>query len=159
MVSIPAALLLTVLYVLIFDFSAQDAEQSGNVSRKISKKCVELANELSGREWSPDDVQRRADAFEHPLRKIAHFSEYASMGALLYVLWRQWFQAGRWLYALIGGWLFLSAVLDEVHQYFVPGRYCSVADVLLDTCGGLTGMLVCVAIAGLYVRRCGKQRR
>lgn len=31
----------------------------------------------------------------------------------------------------------LHGVLDEIHQFFVPGRTCSVFDVLLDACGAL----------------------
>ena len=94
--------------------------------------------------------------FEHPLRKLAHFSEYACMGILLYVLWSQWIRRGRRLYLLIGAWLFVSAALDEFHQFFVPGRYCSLKDVLLDTCGGITGMFVCAGITLLCEKRKGR---
>jgi len=31
--------------------------------------------------------------------------------------------------------------LDELHQYFVPGRYASLLDVLLDGCGAVLGVL------------------
>jgi VanZ family protein len=31
--------------------------------------------------------------------------------------------------------------LDELHQYFVPGRYASLLDVLLDGCGAVLGAL------------------
>jgi VanZ family protein len=33
----------------------------------------------------------------------------------------------------------LYGILDEVHQYFVPGRSADVYDVLADTIGGLLG--------------------
>ena len=29
----------------------------------------------------------------------------------------------------------LFGIADEIHQYFVPGRLCSLFDALLDTCG------------------------
>jgi len=35
-------------------------------------------------------------------------------------------------------------VLDELHQSFVPGRYASVADVLLDLAGAMLGLLLAV---------------
>ena len=57
---------------------------------------------------------------------------------------------------LIGVWLFLSAAMDEFHQFFVPGRYCSLKDVLLDTCGGITGMFVCAGITILCQKRKGR---
>ncbi|MGB5540538.1 MAG: VanZ family protein, partial [Gammaproteobacteria bacterium] len=33
----------------------------------------------------------------------------------------------------------LYGVLDEIHQYFVPGRQADVLDVLADVSGGLLG--------------------
>ena len=42
-----------------------------------------------------------------------------------------------WKKACIAGMLFAAAygVTDEIHQYFVPGRHCSLHDVLADTFG------------------------
>lgn len=137
-------MLLVLLYLIIFGFSAQNAEESGSLSQKISEKCVELLNSLSGRHWTQDFCSSLAEYFEHPVRKLAHFSEYACMGILVYVLWIQWMKRGARLYLLTAGWVFVSAALDEFHQLFVPGRYGSVADVLLDTCGGVFGMLFCI---------------
>lgn len=148
-----AATLLLLLYMIIFGFSAQDAEESGSLSQMVSQKCVDLLNDLSGKGWTMDYRKYLMEWVEHPLRKLAHFSEYACMGVLLYVLWSQWLSRGKRLYLLICGWLFVSAALDEFHQFFVPGRYCSLKDVLLDTCGGITGMLVCAGIAMLCKKR------
>ena len=90
---------------------------------------------------------------EHPVRKMAHFSEYACMGALLFLLWSQWIRQGWVLRILVTVWVLLSAAADEFHQYFVPGRYASVADVLLDTCGGVCGMGFCLCVLALWKRR------
>lgn len=157
-ITVPAAVLLLALYMLIFGFSAQDGQDSGSLSQIISEKCVEFFNHLSGRHWTESFMQDLAEYFEHPLRKLAHFSEYACMGILLYVLWTQWIRKGRRLYLLIVLWVFVSAGLDEFHQLFVPGRYGSFADVLLDTCGGTFGMLVCAGIGKIRERR-GRRRR
>jgi VanZ family protein len=73
------------------------------------------------------------------MRKSAHFIEYAILSALwfralrlhLSSLWRV-----RW--ALVGLVISLSvAILDELHQSFVPSRSGSARDVLLDFCGAL----------------------
>jgi VanZ family protein len=61
-------------------------------------------------------------------------------------MWCPWRDRGRKLYLLVTVWVFVSAALDEIHQLFVPGRYGSIADVLLDTCGGIFGILLCVLI-------------
>lgn len=144
------AVLLGLLYSVIFGFSAQDAEQSGSLSLQLSGKCAEILNSLSGGRWSSDELYEMAEVLEHPLRKLAHFSEYGCMGVLVYVLLSQWTAGGRKRYLLTMLWVFLSAAGDELHQYFVPGRYASFSDVMLDTGGGVCGMLFCVLAAVLY---------
>lgn len=150
LITVPATVMLLILYLFIFCFSAQDAEQSGSISKMITEKCVEFFNSLTGGHWSRDFMESLTTYFEHPVRKLAHFAEYACMGVLLYVIWRQWLSKGKRLYLLILSWVFVSAALDELHQWFVPGRYASIADVLLDTCGGAFGMLLMILAGRIY---------
>ena len=152
-----AAILLVLLYRLIFVFSGQDGEESGSLSAVISEKCAELLNAISGKHWTQNVLDSMAAYFEHPIRKLAHFSEYACMGVLLYGVWRPWKERGRKLYLLIVCWVFVSAGADEFHQLFVPGRYGCFADVVLDTCGGVFGLFVCVCVEKMVRRR--KQKR
>lgn len=154
-----SGVLLVLLYCVIFNFSAQNGEESGSLSQKISVKCVELVNNISGKNWSSDMKACLAEFWEHPIRKLAHFSEYACMGLLVYSLWSQWMRRGRGLYLLTVGWVFLSAALDELHQRYVPGRYGSFADVLLDTCGGVCGMLFCLAVLRLAKMPRGRRNK
>lgn len=149
-VSTVSGILLLTLYLLIFIFSNQDAEQSGGMSRMVSLKCVEIFNELSGGNWTEKVVEEWAEYFEHPIRKLAHFMEYACMGVLLYTLFRQWMNRSRRVYLFITLWVFLSAAGDELHQLFVPGRWGCFADVILDTCGGIFGIMCCVLIEKCY---------
>jgi VanZ family protein len=73
-------------------------------------------------------------AWDLVLRKLAHLTEYAILGALLV---RALARSG--LAILLGG---LYAVSDEVHQHFVRGRHGAWYDVLLDTVGVAIGVLV-----------------
>ncbi len=157
-VSMVAAILLVLLYLLIFAFSGQDGEESGSLSSMISERCVELLNAISGEHWTQNVIDSMAAYFEHPIRKLAHFSEYACMGILLYGMWRPWKKRGCRLYLLIAAWVFVSAGADEFHQLFIPGRYGCFADVVLDTCGGAFGMLLCVWIERLVLRNRQKKR-
>lgn len=152
-ISAGAGILLAALYAVIFSFSAQDAEQSGSLSRTVSGKWVEMVNWLSHRNWSQAVMERWTDYFEHPIRKLAHFTEYACMGVLVYALWSQWMKRGKALYLLTIVWVALSAAADEFHQLFVPGRDGNFADVCLDTCGGAVGMLFCLLFGRLIDRR------
>ena len=153
MISIGAGILLIALYMVIFSFSAQDAEQSGSLSRIVSGKWMEIVRTLSNRQWSREVMEKWTDYFEHPIRKLAHFTEYACMGILVYVLWSQWMKRRRNLYLLTIVWVALSAAADEIHQLFVPGRDGNLADVCLDTCGGAAGMLFCVLMGKIIAGR------
>lgn len=150
LVTATASALLLILYLFIFCFSAQDAEQSGSISKMITEKCVAFFNSLTGGHWSRDFIEGLTAYFEHPVRKLAHFAEYACMGILLYIIWSQWVSVRKRLCLLILLWVFVSAALDELHQWFVPGRYASLADVLLDTCGGAVGMLFMILAGRIY---------
>jgi VanZ family protein len=68
------------------------------------------------------------------LRKIAHLTEYAILGALLV---RALSRPGPAI--LVGG---LYAVSDEVHQHFVRGRHAAWYDVVVDTVGVTLGAIV-----------------
>lgn len=158
-VSTVAAILLVLLYFMIFAFSGQNGEESGSLSAMISEKCAELLNAISGKHWTQSVIESMAIYFEHPIRKLAHFSEYACMGVLLYGIWRPWMEKGRKLYLLITLWVFVSAGADEFHQLFIPGRYGCFADVLLDTCGGVFGLLVCILIEKLILKNKIKKKK
>jgi len=95
--------------------------------------------------WIAGQVDAATFGLLHFLvRKSAHFTEYAILSAL-------WFRALRvhltsvWRvrWALIGLIVSLSvAVLDEVHQSFVPSRTSDARDVLLDFCGALFAQIL-----------------
>ena len=79
------------------------------------------------------------------VRKVAHLTEYAILGALIWRALRkparndprswEWRQA-RLALALV----ILYAASDEFHQAFVPTREASVVDVLIDTSGAALGL-------------------
>jgi VanZ family protein len=74
------------------------------------------------------------------LRKGAHVTEYAVLGALLYrALWRE-------AIALAAGIAY--AATDELHQHFVQGRHASPVDVAIDAVGVALGMLVWLRVRG-----------
>jgi VanZ family protein len=68
------------------------------------------------------------------LRKGAHITEYAVLGALLYRALE------REAPALAAGIAY--AATDELHQHFVRGRHASPVDVAIDAVGVALGMLI-----------------
>ena len=78
------------------------------------------------------------------LRKLAHATEYAVLGALLLRA------LGRGLPAFAAGVLYAAS--DELHQHFVPGRRASPIDLGIDTLGVLIGILVLVHLRRTLLR-------
>lgn len=80
----------------------------------------------------------------YALRKFMHFFEYAVFALLLFRALRadhhkHW--QLRWIvYALLA--VVSGALLDEFHQTLTKTRGGALADVLLDSAGGLTALLV-----------------
>lgn len=74
------------------------------------------------------------------LRKIAHFTEFAALGACfcwLYAMLRSK-QTEQLILALLSG--FMVACADETIQRFVPGRHGCLTDVGIDTAGVTAGI-------------------
>jgi VanZ family protein len=97
------------------------------------------------------------------IRKCAHLTEYAVLALLLWRAFRKpvrrdprvpaeteprqgkgsWNWSEARLAVLI---VMLYAATDEFHQSFVPSRDAAVRDVLIDTVGGLIGILLLWAL-------------
>jgi hypothetical protein len=70
------------------------------------------------------------------LRKLAHFTEFAALGATL--VWRFGMLEKRKILAL--GYGVMAACVDETIQVFVPDRGPGIRDVAIDACGVAAGM-------------------
>ena len=88
------------------------------------------------------------------VRKTAHFTEYAILGALFYLNVIQFPKFNRHpkkiLLPII--FSFLYACTDEIHQIFVPGRSAQFRDVLIDTLGATFGCLLIHALLTLFTK-------
>jgi VanZ family protein len=75
--------------------------------------------------------------------KIEHFSAYLILAILLNLslMFQNKYpilKKKAWLFTLIFSLLY--AGLDEIHQYFIPGRDCDILDWLSDSAGILLGL-------------------
>lgn len=107
----------------------------GDISGAISGWVRDFVVKLLG---LPDLGQ---DTGHGLIRKLAHFTEFSCLGGLL-----------AWLFAMLQkhrllslGCGFLVACADETIQRFVPGRGPSFRDVLIDTSGVITGIVLLFA--------------
>jgi VanZ family protein len=81
------------------------------------------------------------------IRKLAHCSEYAIFGLLLYHSFEPRHPEGWNVRSAFGALVVagLFSLMDEYHQSFVPGRVASLVDCGIDTAGALLGMVLLYA--------------
>jgi VanZ family protein len=91
-------------------------------------------------------------------RKLGHLTEYAILAAFFWRAFRgtQWSSKMSVLFAAAWVACAIFAVSDEFHQSFVPSRTASANDVLIDMCGAVIGVTICVAVAS---RKVVKEKR
>src|SRR4029453_4336859 len=87
------------------------------------------------------------NAIQSAIRKLGHLIEYAILAALFWRALRDGTNLGAKMSLLfITVWFVCGffAVTDEFHQSFVASRTASPYDVLIDVCGALIGILLCL---------------
>lgn len=164
-----AVLVITMLCV-IFRFSAADATHSSHLSEGV---CIRLVRELSAifpQQFPEEKLVKVAETIEYPVRKCAHFTEYAVLGITvnlyLWMCYRIETLSDRKIKLSIWNFIIraeifcaLYACSDEFHQYFVPGRSCKFFDVCVDSTGAFFGALLFWGIFHLQERRKARKRQ
>ncbi len=150
----------------IFGMSTENGEASGGMSGSVAQTLIGW--------FTPGyhtlSTARQAlllDQYQFAVRKCAHFTEYAILGALLLnAVLHTWAARSRtssrtgdrhslaWraLTALVLATIYAGS--DEFHQLFVSGRSGQVRDVLIDAAGALVGILI--AVTFVHMKRKGQ---
>ena len=133
---------------VLFFFSGQDAAESGDLSLRFTRWVLRALPFLP----------YSAEVLEPVLRDCAHFGIFAMEGALLGAAMMTSLRepAAGGLLAALG--CAAIAVLNEYHQSFSEGRACEVHDMLLDSAGGLTGVLFAALVLWLAFRTAARRR-
>lgn len=117
-VRIISMLMLLVTFFTIFRFSAQNGEESGSLSNKVTTIFI---NEFPyTKNLSIETKQKLIDHAEPIVRKLAHFSIYTVVGMCIMAFMCTFPLKLR---TRLGTSLtvgFIYAVSDEYHQSFVP---------------------------------------
>ena len=158
--STPMRVLLVVILlwmVLIFCFSAQNADDSSSTSGHLLEDLLSLFTP-GWDSMTAAQQKARLDACHTLFRKCGHFTEYTVLGTLLTLFFR-WGHTEKqekpylrlWIPAVLA---FCYAATDEFHQRFVPGRSCEFRDVMIDLSGAMLGL---AAVSAVIVIRRKKQ--
>ena len=130
----------------VFFMSSRDATQlSEGIFEQVKQMLAAMLNFLFG-------------YHEDPVSPFCHFCEYTVLGALLANALRSHVRSLR--AACLAGIAIASVygITDEIHQLFVPGRFCDPADWVVDTCGAALGALVLYVVVRLRRRAPGQGR-
>lgn len=144
--------LLLVVYVLItiFVFSNEVADKSSNTSAKVIESAVKIVEP----KITQEKLSLKVSILQPIIRKCAHYTLYLILGFFTYNLIRT--RKKNILknkentiitYGIIAQcFCTLYAITDEIHQTFIPGRSGEVRDVLIDSIGAFTGILICIIV-------------
>ena len=130
--------------VLIFWFSMEDANRSSETSGRVVRWLLTHFDK-SFLSLPLEEQLLKMEDWSFVVRKLAHFCIFAGLGFLCFAAFsvdlpsRRAFPAALVLGAV-------RAVLDEVHQSFIPGRSCEVRDMCIDFSGVLLGAVFLLLI-------------
>ena len=91
----------------------------------------------------PSDEMPNFDAFDYIVKKGGHAFGYGLLGLsyLRGLKGKSEDVAKRWFF-IAWAMAVLFSTTDEFHQSFVPGRHPAIIDVLIDTVGAATALLI-----------------
>ena len=136
--------------VAIWHNSWQSADVSDGLSLLITRKVQWIFNDL-GFHWSVAYTN-------HVLRKMAHAFEFMCLGITAYIAFTVigWCRYGRWIGTLL--LCIVVAATDEYFQFFSPGRAPMWQDVVLDSAGGLAGIILASVVGSVFRYMTGRRR-
>ncbi len=142
---------------VIFAFSAQSGEESGETSGRVTRFVASIVV-AEFEDLSPNEQEAVIEQIHPFVRKGAHMAEFGSLGALILLLLLTW--CGRitvkWVTSL--GCTFLYACSDELHQMLSDARGPRFTDVLIDTSGALITCSCILLVYLIMTRKKGKHR-
>lgn len=156
------------MFVFIFWMSAKPADESDSLSLGLIGRFIGFI--VPGYGQMPFDEQMYwQHALNTPIRKLAHFTEYAVLGMLMLNAVMQVERVSgrskpngstgsRRAAAIAWVLCTIYAITDEIHQLYVPGRTGKPLDVLIDSSGVLAGVLL-AALAFHIVRKRRQRKR
>ena len=129
------------MLVVIFGFSSQNGHQSGSLSDAIYYSLNALVT-----------LPFSKDSMVFVIRKCAHMTEFGLLALTLYYGMYKNGHTKLFIKAIL--LTFVFACMDEFHQLFVEGRSCQLTDVMIDSMGVVTGILLIYIV--LKIKNCDK---
>lgn len=131
---------ITIVWMLfIFMSSNQKAEQSTDRSHSFIMNTIVNIYKVFDSNASDEKIESIVETLDHPVRKLAHFTEYFILGVLVFFTLREYNIKNIYIMIAI---CFAYACSDEFHQLFVLGRDGNLIDVTIDSIGSTFAILI-----------------
>jgi len=131
---------------IIFYFSSQNSDDS----TQTSSKAVETVIKLFFGDYNSMPTEKQleiTDTVTFAVRKAAHFTIYLILGFCVSGIYKK--NKFKSIHTPLTVTIcMLYACSDEFHQSFSPGRSPQIRDVLIDTCGSFTGLIIFIVLYG-----------
>jgi VanZ family protein len=133
-----AYLLVIMVMVIIFLFSSQTGNTSGNLSTSFIAHIIKFFSP----HISDSSLEALVITLLIPIRKLAHFTIYFILGLTVSYLLSLYKLPVKGI--IIIGLLIciFYACTDEIHQLFIDGRGASIIDVSIDSTGSLLALFL-----------------
>ena len=147
---LPAILVTCIIFFLSSRDSTASNVQSGEVTQSLlnilgskeNSSNIDLATTEGFHTFYANEAVGILNQF---IRSLAHISEFGGLGLMILLGSHLLKLSRRSAYKLTLVWGTLVAVCDEILQYFVPGRTCSMMDIFKDVFG------ICAAILCVHI--------
>lgn len=134
-----AAIISWLLVVINASALFYTSSQPAPKSRELSQKATNLVMLTIDSVYADSNFQINQNDLHNKVRKSAHYFLYLSLGILVADALKKNKKEHIANALLI---CIAYAIIDETHQYFIPGRGPELNDVLIDTAGASTGILL-----------------
>lgn len=141
---------------VVFLFSNQQGEGSGNTSRKVAEIVVNIIDVQN--KYSDLKKEELVKTIEPFIRKLAHYTIYAIGGIVIINCISQFCAKEKMQIAISTCIGILYAISDEIHQLIVAGRSGNIKDVIIDSLGVLTGIMFFLLVRMICKKTTSKRR-
>lgn len=131
-------IILTILCMIaIFNFSSKNTDQSNGTSKKLINFGINIYEKVFDKEVNHEIIVKKLN---YPVRKIAHFTIYFILGIFVYHLLICTKLTKKEIMGITICMLY--AFTDEFHQLFIIGRTGQFKDIIIDTLGSITSIMI-----------------
>lgn len=142
---------------IVFCFSNQQGESSSNTSSNISKIIIRIIDIQN--KYTDLEKEKLIEIVEPVIRKLAHYTLYAMGGIIIANCVYQFCNKEKILIGISTCMGILYAISDELHQLMIAGRSGNIHDVIIDSFGIVTGIMVFLLIIESYKRIVSKKMK